>query len=141
MTSRIIDESVDDLGVVGSGLAAIAQEIPRRMWRQLGRGAAYAGSMSEETPSQTADMNDNAAEDRAQDLASNETLGGDGGPSGAEKDPSDWVTGDEPMTGSQRSYLDTLAREAGEELDADMTKAEASQHIDRLQDKTGRGDT
>ena len=61
-------------------------------------------------------------------------------PSGnAEKNPDDWVTGDEPMTGPQRSYLDTLAREAGEELSADLTKAEASEHIDRLQQKTGRG--
>ncbi|HEX8306422.1 MAG TPA: DUF3072 domain-containing protein [Jatrophihabitans sp.] len=56
-----------------------------------------------------------------------------------EKDPSDWVTGDEPMTGAQRSYLDTLAREAGEQLPADLTKAQASEHIDRLQAKTGRG--
>lgn len=56
-----------------------------------------------------------------------------------EKDPDAWVTGDEPMTGAQRSYLDTLARQAGEELPADLTKAEASQHIDRLQEQTGRG--
>ncbi len=56
-----------------------------------------------------------------------------------EKDPDDWVTGDEPMTGAQRSYLDTLAREAGEQLSPDLTKAEASEHIDRLQGKTGRG--
>jgi hypothetical protein len=57
---------------------------------------------------------------------------------GLERDPDDWVTGDEPMTAAQRSYLDTLAREAGEELPADLTKAEASQHIDRLQGKSGR---
>lgn len=57
----------------------------------------------------------------------------------AEKDPSDWVTGDEPMTGPQKSYLQTLAREAGEELPADLTKAKASVEIERLQDKTGRG--
>ncbi|WP_413319107.1 DUF3072 domain-containing protein [Agrococcus sp. 1P02AA] len=50
-----------------------------------------------------------------------------------EKDPSDWVSGDDPMTAAQRSYLDTLAREAGEELPASLTKAEASQHIERLQ--------
>ena len=56
----------------------------------------------------------------------------------AVKDPSDWVTGDEPMTAPQRSYLDTLAREAGEEISADLTKAEASEHIERLQDETGR---
>ena len=54
------------------------------------------------------------------------------------KDPDDWTTGDEPMTGAQRSYLDTLAREAGEELPADLTKAQASEQIDRLQDETGR---
>ncbi len=66
-----------------------------------------------------------------------EVLGGPR-PTTTEKDPSDWVTGDEPMTGAQRSYLDTLAREAGEELSADMTKAEASEHIERLQERTGR---
>jgi len=58
-----------------------------------------------------------------------------------EKDPGDWVTGDEPMTGAQRSYLDTLAREAGEQLSPDLSKAEASEHIDRLQAATGRGDS
>lgn len=52
--------------------------------------------------------------------------------SGLEKDPEDWVSGDDPMTPAQRSYLDTLARSAGEELPADLTKAEASEHIDRL---------
>jgi len=57
-----------------------------------------------------------------------------------EKDPQDWVTGDEPMTGAQRSYLDTLARDAGETISADLTKAEASEHIERLQESTGRGD-
>lgn len=56
-----------------------------------------------------------------------------------EKDPSDWVTGEEPATGPQRSYLGTLAQEAGEQLPDDLTKAQASEEIDRLQDKTGRG--
>lgn len=51
----------------------------------------------------------------------------------------EWTTGDEPMTGPQRSYLETLAREAGEEVPADLTKAEASELIDRLQEVTGRG--
>ncbi|MDO5734974.1 MAG: DUF3072 domain-containing protein [Propionibacteriaceae bacterium] len=97
--------------------------------------------MSQEQTSETADTNDNAAQDRAGDLQSKDTLGGPAGSDGVEKDPSDWVTGDEPMTAPQRSYLDTLAREAGEELDADITKAEASEHIDRLQTKTGRGDS
>lgn len=55
------------------------------------------------------------------------------------KDPSDWSTGDEPMTGAQNSYLHTLAAEAGEKIDENMTKAEASQKIEELQHKTGRG--
>ncbi len=57
----------------------------------------------------------------------------------AEKDPDQWVTGDEPMTGPQQSYLQTLAREAGEDVPDDLTKAEASKKIDELQDETGRG--
>jgi hypothetical protein len=74
------------------------------------------------------------------DDSNQETLGGRADPAEpASKDPSDWVTGDEPMTAAQKSYLDTLAREAGEELPADLTKAQASEHIDRLQQKTGRG--
>ncbi len=55
------------------------------------------------------------------------------------KDPDEWKTGDEPMTGAQKSYLSTLASEAGEALDQDLTKAEASKKIDELQHKTGRG--
>ncbi len=66
-----------------------------------------------------------------------ETLGGPQGDS-TRKDPDEWVTGDEPMTGAQRSYLDTLAREAGEELPGDLTKAQASEHIDRLQASNDR---
>lgn len=57
-----------------------------------------------------------------------------------EKDPDDWVTGDEPMTGPQASYLETLCREAGEEFDASLTKAQASERIDALQARTGRGE-
>jgi hypothetical protein len=55
------------------------------------------------------------------------------------KDPEEWTTGDEPMTGAQESYLHTLASEAGEEVEPDLTKAEASKRIDELQEKTGRG--
>ena len=55
------------------------------------------------------------------------------------KDPDDWKTGDEEMTGAQRSYLQTLADEAGEEVDFNLTKAEAAKLIDQLQQKTGRG--
>ena len=61
------------------------------------------------------------------------------GTSNAEKDPGDWTTGDEPMTGPQRSYLGTLAREANEEVPEELTKAQASEMIDRLQQVTGRG--
>lgn len=57
----------------------------------------------------------------------------------AVKDPDEWKTGDEPMTGAQRSYLNTLADEADEEVDENLTKAEASKKIDELQQKTGRG--
>ena len=56
-----------------------------------------------------------------------------------EKDADDWVTGDEPMTGPQASYLKTLCQEAGEEFDPGLTKAQASERIDELQAKTGRG--
>lgn len=55
------------------------------------------------------------------------------------KDPDEWKTGDEPMTGAQSSYLHTLADQAGEEVDDDLSKAEASKRIDELQEKTGRG--
>jgi hypothetical protein len=55
------------------------------------------------------------------------------------KDPDDWTTGGEKMTGAQASYLKTLSEEAGEEFDPDLTKADASRRIDELQAKTGRG--
>lgn len=78
--------------------------------------------------------------------AGEETLGAstpEGRPAGdnsLQRDPDDWVTGDEPMTQAQKSYLDTLAREAGEVLSATLTKAEASEHIDRLQKGNPRTD-
>ena len=55
------------------------------------------------------------------------------------KNPDDWTTGDEPMTGAQRSYLKTLSEEAKEQFDETLSKAEASKRIDELQQKTGRG--
>lgn len=77
------------------------------------------------------------------------TEGEEGGGGGAprttvgnrQKDPDDWKTGDEPMTGAQASYLETLLQEAGEKFDPDqrLTKAEAAKRIDELQQKTGRG--
>ena len=56
-----------------------------------------------------------------------------------EKPTAQWVTGDEPATGPQESYLGTLAQEAGEAPKSGLTKAEASEEIDRLQQETGRG--
>ncbi|MBA3528250.1 MAG: DUF3072 domain-containing protein [Propionibacteriaceae bacterium] len=83
-----------------------------------------------ETPNQSS--SDDASE--TDTVTSPDTIGATN-PSGSgnlQKDPSDWVSGDDPMTEAQRSYLDTLARQAGEELPADLTKAQASEHIDRL---------
>lgn len=77
-------------------------------------------------------------------MTSQENQPGDENPknhptSNAEKDPSDWVTGDEPMTGAQASYLKTLSEEAKEAFDASLNKADASRRIEELQAKTGRG--
>ena len=68
---------------------------------------------------------------------SNVNTGQAGDPT-AEKDPSDWVTGDEPATGAQKSYLETLSRQAEEEVPEDLTKADASRKIDELKQETGR---
>lgn len=59
---------------------------------------------------------------------------GQAGDPTAEKDPSDWVTGNEPATGAQKSYLETLARQSGEDVEVpeDLTKADASVKIDEL---------
>jgi hypothetical protein len=63
----------------------------------------------------------------------------EGRPSNLEKDPDEWTTGDEPMTGAQASYLKTLSEEAKEEFDGSLSKAEASKRIDALRERTGRG--
>ena len=59
-------------------------------------------------------------------------------PNALQKDPDDWKTGDEPMTASQRSYLDTLAQDTGETVDENLTKAEASKKIDELRERSPR---
>jgi hypothetical protein len=57
---------------------------------------------------------------------------------GLQRDPDQWKTGDEPMTDAQRSYLETLCRETGEEFDERLTKAEASKRIDELRERSPR---
>jgi uncharacterized damage-inducible protein DinB len=69
------------------------------------------------------------------DMADQQELRG----SNLEKDPDEWKTGDEPMTGAQASYLKTLSDQANEAFDEALTKAEASRRIDELQQRTGRG--
>ena len=67
-----------------------------------------------------------------------ETLGASSPGQGAlQRDPAEWVSGNDPITPAQKSYLDNLARQAGEELPADMSKADASQHIERLKSQLG----
>lgn len=60
--------------------------------------------------------------------------------SNMQKNPDDWVTGEEPMTGAQKSYLKTLSEEAHQTFDDTLTKAQASKRIDELQARTGRGE-
>jgi hypothetical protein len=57
---------------------------------------------------------------------------------GPRKDPDEWKTGDEPMTDAQRSYLETLAQDTGEEVDPTLSKAEASKRIDELRQRSPR---
>jgi hypothetical protein len=60
--------------------------------------------------------------------------------SNQQKDPDDWVTGHEPMTGAQASYLKTLSEQAHDPdaFEPDLEKAEASKRIDQLKRETGR---
>lgn len=85
----------------------------------------------------TADQTGDLFEDN--DANNAQTSGDELKGSNTEKDPDDWTTGDEPMTGAQKSYLKTLSDEAKVEFDENLTKAEASKRIDELQHKTGRG--
>jgi hypothetical protein len=73
---------------------------------------------------------DHVADKRTQEQGDNSNM---------QKNPDDWTTGDEPMTGAQRSYLKTLSEEANETFDENLTKAQASKRIEELQQKTGRG--
>ncbi|MDB5192790.1 MAG: hypothetical protein JWQ96_2353 [Segetibacter sp.] len=80
-------------------------------------------------------MSENNNNEQSQNQDGNDRTKG----SNTVKDPDEWTTGGEPMTGAQRSYLKTLSDEAGEELDENLSKADASKRIDELQHKTGRG--
>ena len=55
-----------------------------------------------------------------------------------QRDPEDWKTGDEPMTDAQASYLRTLSEEAGEPFEEGLTKAQASERIDALRERSPR---
>ena len=57
---------------------------------------------------------------------------------GLQRDPDQWKTGDEPMTDAQRSYLETLSRESGEDFDESLSKADASKRIDELRERSPR---
>ena len=90
----------------------------------------YKNNQQEQgSPAQQNQNTSDASANQSNDLPGSNTV----------KNPDDWTTGDEQMTGAQRSYLKTLSDEAGEELDENLTKAEASKKIDELQHKTGRG--
>jgi hypothetical protein len=78
---------------------------------------------------ETSNKNDNEQTQQSADIPGSNTI----------KNPDEWTTGDEPMTGAQASYLKTLSDEAGEEFDEKMSKAQASKRIDELQHITGRG--
>jgi hypothetical protein len=73
------------------------------------------------------------------DGARNSSSMNEGVPTNTQKDPEEWVTGGESMTGAQASYLKTLSEEAGESFEEGLTKAEASKKIEELQSETGRG--
>ncbi len=80
--------------------------------------------------------------DEKKDLASKNAAATDQpGVANQQKDPSDWVTGDEPMTGAQASYLKTLTEQAGSDhaFDPKISKAEASKQIDALRKEGGVG--
>jgi len=114
--------------------------------RMTGAQRSYLKTLSD-SAGQPFDENLNKAEaaKKIDELQKNSRSNNQGGPadnSGASntvKDPGEWKTGDQAMTGAQKSYLKTLSDEAGEDLDENLSKAEASKKIDELQHKTGRG--
>lgn len=127
----------DDLGVTAGSIDA-----------QRGQ----RGPASEQTGAEQTGVDDSGREPVG-DMVPDDAMPGDENPAvpdvigvgsgiggGPVPDPQTWATGDEPMTDAQRGYLQSLARSAGETLPGDLTKAQASEQIDRLQELTGRGD-
>ena len=80
-------------------------------------------------------LGSNTSSIEEEDMSNQQELRG----SNLEKDPTEWKTGDEPMTAAQASYLKTLSDQANEPFDEELTKAQASRRIDELQERTGRG--
>jgi hypothetical protein len=120
MRHRTVAANLDAFVTFDCGREAGVTPTPRRVSRS-GLGARFNQGMAERR-----EDDERIPEDEVQRRST-------------EKDPDEWVTGDEPMTGAQASYLRTLSREAGEEFDEQLTKAEASKRIDELQERTGRG--
>ncbi len=115
---------------VGAAYFAVATRRAGDFYRSI--GYAESASYFKKVSDPVASIETMSESDRTRTDA--ETLGATGQPgdNALERDPEEWVSGDDPITPAQQSYLDTLARQAGEELPADLTKAEASEHIDRL---------
>ncbi|WP_437958334.1 DUF3072 domain-containing protein [Sorangium sp. So ce119] len=135
-------------GQAGEQRPSNAQKDPRD-WKtgdepMTGAQASYLHTLAEQQGEEVPDdMTKAEASEKIDELRDAAGVsGGAGGAAGVEntrKDPEQWKTGDEPMTGAQASYLQTLSQEAGVDFDASLTKAEASKRIDELQAKTGRG--
>jgi hypothetical protein len=87
-------------------------------------------------------LNDELQADQAEGTSGQQADNGSADNQGIDntvKDPSEWVTGDEPATGAQLSYLHTLAEGAGEEVPEGLNKAQASELIETLKAKTNQG--
>jgi uncharacterized damage-inducible protein DinB len=154
MTSQQGKQSTDPSAAPDDAPPSNAQKDPRD-WKtgdepMTGAQASYLHTLAEQQGEQVPDgLTKAEASEKIEELRrATGASGGEGGEGGAaggagvdntRKDPDQWKTGDEPMTGAQASYLQTLSQEAGEAFDANLTKAEASKRIDALQAKTGRG--
>lgn len=108
----------------------------------------YSASMTEnqENPSTSSTTSqgamsvsqDGSAVSRDSSAAAQDTSATSRGTPAAAKNPEDWVTGEEPMTDAQASYLATLAQDTGREIPEALTKAQASELIDELQGESPR---